>query len=312
MLLSRRRLLLQSLSVGVVLSVVGCSTTPTTPVATAPKPIAREPVIALALGGGGAKGFAHIGVIKVLESHGIRPKVVTGTSAGSFVGSIYASGKTPFQLQELALKLDEKELRDLTLSKQGFVVGQKLQDYVNQQVNSVPMERFPIKFAAVATRLDNGQKAVFTRGNTGQAVRASCSIPNVFIPATIGGVRYVDGGLVSPIPVETARDLGADLVIAIDISARPKAGETTGVWGLLDQTINIMGMQGISRELSQADVVIQPNISGLAALDLSQRHQTILEGERAAQQHLRQIDQAIVRFKASPAAFKPAPRAKIQ
>lgn len=312
MLLSRRRLLLQSLSVGVVLSVVGCSTTPTAPVATTPKPIAREPVIALALGGGGAKGFAHIGVIKVLESHGIRPKVVTGTSAGSFVGSIYASGKTPFQLQELALKLDEKELRDLTLSKQGFVVGQKLQDYVNQQVNSVPMERFPIKFAAVATRLDNGQKAVFTRGNTGQAVRASCSIPNVFIPATIGGVRYVDGGLVSPIPVETARDLGADLVIAIDISARPKAGETTGMWGLLDQTINIMGMQGISRELNQADVVIQPNISGLAALDLTQRHQTILEGERAAQQHLRQIDQAIARFKASPAAFKPAPRAKIQ
>lgn len=272
----------------------------------------RDPVIAFALGGGGAKGFAHIGAIKVLESHGIRPKIVTGTSAGSFVGSIYASGKTPFQLQELALKLDEKELRDLTLSKQGFVVGQKLQDYVNQQVNNVPMERFPIKFAAVATRLDNGQKAVFTRGNTGQAVRASCSIPNVFIPATIGGVRYVDGGLVSPIPVETARDLGADLVIAIDISARPKAGETTGVWGLLDQTINIMGMQGISRELNQADVVIQPNINGLAALDLSQRHQTILEGERAAQQHLRQIDQAIARFKASPAAFKPAPRAKIQ
>lgn len=312
MLLSRRRLLLHSLSVGVVLGVAGCSTTPTAPVATAPKPIAREPVIALALGGGGAKGFAHIGVIKVLESHGIRPKIVTGTSAGSFVGSIYASGKTPFQLQEIALKLDEKELRDLTLSRQGFVVGQKLQDYVNQQVNSVPMERFPIKFAAVATRLDNGQKAVFTRGNTGQAVRASCSIPNVFIPATIGGMRYVDGGLVSPIPVETARDLGADLVIAIDISARPKAGETTGMWGLLDQTINIMGMQGISRELNQADVVIQPNISGLAALDLTQRHQTILEGERAAQQQLRQIDQAIARFKASPAAFQPAPRAKIQ
>lgn len=312
MLLSHRRFLLQSFSALLLFSIAGCSTTPPTVVAPPAKPIAREPVIALALGGGGAKGFAHIGVIKVLESHGIRPKIVTGTSAGSFVGSLYASGKTPFQLQELALKLEEKDLRDLTLSTQGFVVGQKLQDYVNQHVNNLPMERFPIKFAAVATRLDNGQKTVFNRGNSGQAVRASCSIPNVFVPTTIGGVRYVDGGLVSPIPVETARDLGADVVIAIDISARPKAGEATGVWGLLDQTINIMGMQGISRELGQADVVIQPNISGLAALDLTQRHQTILEGERAAQQQLRQIDQAIVRFKASPAAFKPAPRAKIQ
>ena len=312
MLLSRRRLFQHSLCVGLVLSLAACSSTPKAPISVAPAVVAREPIIALALGGGGAKGFAHIGVIKVLESHGIRPKIVTGTSAGSFVGSLYASGKTPFQLQELALKLDEKDLRDLTLSKQGFVVGQKLQDYVNQQVNNVPMQRFPIKFAAVATRLDNGQKTVFTSGNTGQAVRASCSIPNVFIPATIGNVRYVDGGLVSPIPVATARDLGADLVIAIDISARPKAGDTTGVWGLLDQTINIMGMQGISRELSLADIVIQPNISGLAALDLSQRQQTILEGERAAQQQLRQIDQMIARFKASPAALKAAPRPKIQ
>ena len=312
MLLSRRRFLSHGLSASLILSVAACSSAPNTPVAVTPAPVAREPIIALALGGGGAKGFAHIGVIKVLESHGIRPKIVTGTSAGSFVGSLYASGKTPFQLQEIALKLDEKELRDLTLSKQGFVVGQKLQDYVNQQVNNVPMQRFPIKFAAIATRLDNGQKTVFTSGNTGQAVRASCSIPNVFIPTTIGNVRYVDGGLVSPIPVSTARDLGADLVIAIDISARPKPGETTGAWGLLDQTINIMGMQGISRELSQADLVIQPNISGLAALDLSQRHQTILEGERAAQQQLRQIDQMIARFKASPAAFKAAPRPKIK
>ncbi|MEC7120832.1 MAG: patatin-like phospholipase family protein [Pseudomonadota bacterium] len=294
-----------------MIAFTACTTSKT--VLPTPTPLQpREPVIALALGGGGAKGFAHIGVLKVLESHGIKPKIVTGTSAGSFVGSVYASGKTPFQLQEIALKLDEKDLRDLTVSKQGFVVGQKLQDYVNQQVGNQPMERFPIKFAAVATRLDSGKKAVFTRGNTGQAVRASCSIPNIFIPTTINGVRYVDGGLVSPIPVETARDLGADLVIAIDISARPKGGQPATAWGLLGQTINIMGMQGINHELSKADLVIQPNISGLAALDLTQRHQTILEGERAAQQQLKAIDQMIAQFRASPAARQPAPRARIQ
>ena len=153
---------------------------------------AREPVIAIALGGGGAKGFAHIGVLKVLESHGIKPKIVTGTSAGSFVGSIYASGKTPFQLQQIALTLKESDIRDLTLNSQGFVQGQKLQDYVNKHVGNKPIQQFPIRFAAVATRLDTGRKANFIKGNAGQAVRASCSIPNVFVPAVIGGTKYVE------------------------------------------------------------------------------------------------------------------------
>lgn len=270
---------------------------------------AREPVIALALGGGGAKGFAHIGVIKVLESHGIKPKIVTGTSAGSFVGSLYASGQTPYQLQNLALKLQESDIRDLTLNRQGIVLGQKLQDYVNRNVGNKPIEKFPIRFAAVATRLDNGQKADFIKGNAGQAVRASCSIPNVFVPATIGKQKYVDGGLVSPIPVKTARDMGADIVIAVDISARP-TGRPMNMWGLLDQTINIMGQQSINEELKQANVVIQPKVGHLGTLDLKASNEAILEGEKSAQAQVRQIENAIATFKKSPAAFQPVPRSK--
>lgn len=279
------------------------TSTPATPVI---KP--REPVIALALGGGGAKGFAHIGAIKVLESHGIKPKIVTGTSAGSFVGSLYASGKTPFQLQELALQLEESDIRDLTFSKQGFITGQKLQDYVNKNVGNRPIQQFPIRFAAIATQLDNGQKVAFNRGNAGQAVRASCSIPNVFVPATIAGKRYVDGGLVSPIPVQTARDMGADIVIAIDISARPKAGQSTNLWGLLDQTLNIMGQQSINQELAQADIVIKPAVGNLGVMDLKSRHQSILEGERAAQAQLAAIDLKIQQFKQSARARQPVIR----
>ncbi len=271
---------------------------------------AREPVIALALGGGGAKGFAHIGVIKVLESHGIRPKIVTGTSAGSFVGSLYASGKTPYQLQRIALQFKESDIRDLTLNRQGFVLGQKLQNYVNQQLANKPIEQFPLRFAAVATRLDNGQKAEFIKGNAGQAVRASCSIPNVFVPATIGKLKYVDGGLVSPIPVATAKAMGADLVIAVDISARPTADRPMSMWGLLDQTINIMGQQSIQQELRQANVVIQPKVGHLGVLDLASSNAAILEGEQAAQLKVREIQAAIARFKQSPAALQPAPRAK--
>jgi len=267
-------------------------------------------VIALALGGGGAKGFSHIGVIKVLESHGIKAKIVTGTSAGSFVGSIYASGQTPYQMQSLALKLQESDIRDLTLNSQGFIMGQKLQNYVNSQVANKPIEKFPIRFAAVATRLDNGKKAEFIKGNAGQAVRASCSIPNVFVPTVIGGTKYVDGGLVSPIPVKTAKDMGADIIIAVDISARPTGDKPMNMWGLLDQTINIMGQQSINEELNQATVVIQPKVGHLGVLDLKSSNQAILEGEKAAQAKITAIRAAITNFKKSPAAFKPAPRPK--
>ena len=291
------------------LSLTGCDKTTKTPPSTTPIQ-AREPVIALALGGGGAKGFAHIGVIKVLESHGIKPKIVTGTSAGSFVGSLYASGKSPYQLQHIALTFKESDIRDLTLSRQGFVAGQKLQDYVNQHVANKPIEKFPIRFAAVATRLDNGRKADFIKGNAGQAVRASCSIPNVFVPATIGGTQYVDGGLVSPIPVETAKAMGADLVIAVDISARPTGNQPVNMWGLLDQTLNIMGQQSINQELAQANIVIQPKVGHIGTLDLKASNQTILEGEKAAQLKIRAIQQAIQNFKKSPAALKPTPRPK--
>lgn len=291
-------------------SLAGCDRNTKSPVQTSSLK-AREPVIALALGGGGAKGFAHIGVIKVLESHGIKPQIVTGTSAGSFVGSIYASGKTPFQLQQIAFSLKESDIRDLTLNRQGVVLGQKLQDYVNRQIANKPIEQFPIRFAAVATRLDNGKRADFIKGNAGQAVRASCSIPNVFVPATIAGIKYVDGGLVSPIPVQTAKDMGADIIIAVDISARPAGNKPLSMFGLLDQTINIMGQQSISTELNKANIVIQPKVGHLGALDLKASNQAILEGEKSAQLKIKSIDAAIANFKKSPAAFKPAIKARI-
>lgn len=291
------------------LGLAACDKATKTPTTSTPLQ-AREPVVAIALGGGGAKGFAHIGVLKVLESHGIKPKIVTGTSAGSFVGSLYASGKSPYQLQQIALNFKESDIRDLTLNRQGIIAGQKLQDFVNKNVANKPIEQFPIRFAAVATRLDNGRKADFIKGNAGQAVRASCSIPNVFVPAVIGGTKYVDGGLVSPIPVKTAKDMGADIVIAVDISARPDSNKALNMWGVLDQTINIMGQQSINEELSQANIVIQPKVGHIGTLDLKASNETILEGEKAAQLKIRSIEKAISDFRQSPAAFKPVRPAK--
>jgi NTE family protein len=254
----------------------------------------REPLVALVLGGGGVKGFAHVGVIKVLENHGIRPNMVIGTSAGSFVGALYASGMSAYQLQRVALGMQETDIRDLTLSSQGFLIGEKLQQFVNSQVKNTPIQQFPIRFAAVATDLESGEKVAFNYGNAGQAVRASCSIPNVFLPTRIGKRQFVDGGLVSPVPVLTARDMGADVVIAVDISAKPKLGTAPmGWWGLLDQSINILSQGAIRAELAKADVVIQPSVQHADALSLDQRHEFLLEGEKVAQQRIGQIRLAI-------------------
>lgn len=254
----------------------------------------REPVVALVLGGGGVKGFAHVGVIKVLESHGIKPAIVVGTSAGSFVGALYASGMGAYQLQSVALGMQEADIRDLTLSSQGFLVGDKLQQFVNTQVGGKAIQQFPIRFAAVATDLESGEKVAFNYGDAGQAVRASCSIPNVFLPTRIGKRQFVDGGLVSPVPVLTARDMGADVVIAVDISAKPRSGTAAlGWWGLLDQSINILSQQAIRAELMRADVVIKPSVQHADALNLDQRHEFLLEGEKVAQQFLPTIASVI-------------------
>lgn len=255
---------------------------------TPPAPPPRVKV-ALALGGGAAKGFAHVGVIKVLEAHGIVPDIVTGTSAGSVVGSLYAAGYTPAQLQQIAARLDETNLADFTLSTRGFIKGEKLQAFINAQVHNRPIEKLAKPFGAVATELDTGQRVVFRMGNTGQAVRASASIPNVFLPVVIGRHRYVDGGLVSPVPVSAAREMGADLVIAVDISARPKAGSATGFLSMLDQSLNIMSVAALAQELKQADVVIRPQVQDIGSAAFDARNRAMRAGEQAALQALPQI-----------------------
>ena len=165
----------------------------------------HRPIVALVLGSGGARGYAHIGVIQVLEQYGIHPDLIVGTSAGSVVGSIYASGKNAQQLREIALNMKANDVRDVKLAMTGFFDGQKVENYVNEQVLDTPLELLKTPMYVVATELKEGKKVVFNYGNTGQAVRASVSIPSMFIPTKIAGEEYVDGGLVSPVPVNVAR-----------------------------------------------------------------------------------------------------------
>jgi NTE family protein len=263
----------------------GQPTKPEPPPAPVAMPAPPKPVkikIGLALGGGAAKGFAHIGVIKMLEANGFQPEVVSGTSAGSVVGALYASGMDVFQLQKHAVALDEAGIRDVGLFGGGLVKGQKLQDYVNTMVGGIGLEKMRRPFAAVATTLQTGERIVFTRGNTGQAVRASCSIPGVFEPVKIGDYHYIDGGVVSPVPVDAARQLGAEFVIAVDISSKAAGRTPENMLGVVNQTFMIMGEKLGRQEMTRADIIIRPKVNDIGPVDFEQRNNAIIEGEKAA------------------------------
>lgn len=254
----------------------------------------KRPVVALVLGSGGARGYAHIGVIEVLEQQGIHPDFIVGTSAGSIVGSIYASGKTAAELHDIALNLKPNDVRDVNVSLKGFFNGQKVENYINRQVNNTPLQNLKIPMYVVATELKNGEKTVFNYGNTGQAVRASTAIPSMFVPTKIGDTEYVDGGLVSPVPVQVARDLGADIVIAVDILAQPIHTETSNVWGLFNQNINIMQGRLAEEELKNADIVIQPDLKEKAHIfDVTGREMAIQAGVDAANEKVADLQLAI-------------------
>lgn len=257
--------------------------------APAPSPPPKPARIALVLGAGAAKGFAHIGVLKVLEANKVPIHMIVGTSAGSFVGSFYAYGYDAFQLQALAVKVERGEIVDLIIPENGFIQGIKLAEFVNKHLQNTPMEKLRISFFAVATDVQSGEEFVFGRGNTGLAVRASCSVPGVFRPVRIGERFYVDGGVVSPVAVDAAKKYGADLVIAVDVSADVNGPKPENTIETLLQSISIMYSRLAFIQCSRADVLIRPRVGHIASSDFSKRHEAILEGEKAATEALPKI-----------------------
>lgn len=261
-------------------------------------PVKPPLVIGLALGGGAAKGFAHIGVIKALEDNGIKAQIVSGTSAGSLVGSLYAYGYNPAQLQQISYQMDELSLADFTFSSNGVIQGNRLQQFVDARVKDTPLQKLKLKFVAVATDMDSGQSIGFNNGDTGIAVRASCSIPNVFLPVQMNGHRYVDGGLSAPVPVSYAKTAGAIFIIAVDISAKPKKG-ISGYLGNFDQTINIMGAKLLNAQLKQADIVIRPDISQLSSFSFDTKQAAINLGYQAAMAQMPEIKAKLAAYQKS-------------
>ena len=270
----------------------GCSNTPPKPVTANSAPAPLEPTakktlkIGLALGGGAARGFAHVGVIAVLEEAGLKPQLVVGTSAGSLVAALYASGLTSAQLKQTALSLQEVAITDwmLPIFGRGMFRGDALARYVNELVSSRLIDAMPMPLGIVATDLNTGGAVLFQKGDTGTAVRASSAVPAVFVPVKINGREYVDGGLVSPVPVRFARQMGADVVVAVDISNPPEANANAAndTLQILLQTFAIMGKSINQYELAGSDVVVvRPSLVGLKSADFSARQLAIDRGRAA-------------------------------
>ena len=287
----------KTFSLATLLLMVACASVPTPPVAPTQPPVVEAPApkkipkLGLALGGGAARGFAHIGVLQVLEEEGIKPTLVVGTSAGSVVAAFYASGKTASQLQWLADTMDESQFTDWAnpFTGRGMLRGEALGKYVNSQLNGMKIEDMKMPLGIVATDLRTGDGILFQRGDVATAVRASSAVPSVFEPVRIGGKDYVDGGLVSPVPVRYAKQMGADIVLAIDISSRPEDAKTSDLLKVLLQTFSIMGKSISQLELAQADVVVRPALPDVGSAEFSARKKSIEAGRAAMKQALPQL-----------------------
>lgn len=264
---------------------VGCSSVPTEnrppdPVDKVAVVTPKAPKVALVLGGGAARGFAHIGVIQALEESGIPIDMVVGTSAGSVVAALHASGKSGTELQRIALSMEEASFSDwrLPLFTPGVIKGEALARFIRAQVDAKQIQDLPIRLGIVATDLQSGQGILFQRGDVAMAVRASSAIPAVFQPVSISGHEYVDGGLVAPVPVSYARQMGAEVIIAVDISAAPQANASQDSFQILMKTFAIMGSSINRFELRDADVVVKPSLQGLSSTSFSSRREAITAG----------------------------------
>lgn len=289
------------LALGAAVSLAACATVPSqvppARYATAAPlvPIQRtdHPVVVIALSGGAAHGFAHAGVLRELDDNGIKLDGVVGTSAGSVVGALYAGGIRGEELIEAALELQRSQVIEFTYPNLGFISGQRLQDYVDRHLDDRPIERLALPFVAIATDLHTGQLVAFNRGDTGTAVRASSSVPAVFQPLVMRGHEYVDGGLVSPVPVRVARALGADIVIAVDVTRQPSSRPFDSTAELVAQSIVIMEHALASNELKEADIVIRPDLRNVPSTNFDLRTEAIKAGERAARAALPRIRELI-------------------
>ena len=283
------------------LLVCGCASArrelPPLPAPSPPASVEIAPRIGLALGGGGARGFAEVGVLRVLAEERIPVSVIAGTSVGAVIGALYADRPDVFALEYEALAIQERDLLDRSLlsliSGGGYAKGERIESYLGARLAHAAIEDLPLRFAAVATDLTSGATVAFERGPVASAVRASAAIPGIFAPVAINGRLYVDGGVSNPVPADVARRLGAEVVIAVSIPREiPKEPPRTQV-GVALQSIAIMAAEIVRCREREADVVVTPEVGDVAFDDFSQKRRLIEAGVAATRAALPEIRRAI-------------------
>jgi NTE family protein len=277
----------------VMLALLAGCVTPSVP--NDPSATGNRPRVALVLGGGAARGFAHVGVIRALEQEKIPIDLIVGTSVGSLIGALYAYEMNSFELEWTAFSLERDDLLDYALlsASMGPIKGERLEAFVNKKVPVANIESLKIPFAAVATDLNRGTRVVLDRGPLAPAIRASCAIPGVFQPVEYQGKLLVDGGTVDNLPVAVARDKGADIVIAVDISQNVTNYNITNLVDVTLQAMHIMFNENVSQQRRDADILISPAVGNVAMMDFTQKKRLMQAGMEAGQQAAPAIRQAL-------------------
>jgi NTE family protein len=260
-----------------------------------PKPKKK---VGLALSGGAARGFAHIGVLDVLQKEGIPIDIVAGTSAGAIIGAVYASCRDSETVKKHALSIDWKKMAslfDLSFRMSGLLKGRKIEKLLAEYIGGdIDFSKLKIPFSCVATDIDTGEEIVITTGSVPEALRATISVPGIFSVAKRGDRYLVDGGLTTPVPVETVRQMGADFIIAVNVNPRVtdrisqstekriKMRKEPNIFHVMMQSIYITTYTVARNSLADADIVIEPDLKGIGAGDFQKAGEIILMGQEAA------------------------------
>jgi NTE family protein len=284
-----------------VAALAACRSVPTIPPELRALPQAprddRAPRVALVLGGGAARGLAHVGVLRVLEDAGIPVELVVGTSVGSLVGALYADGHNARALEHLARDLDRGDFFDFGLAPAlfgtGLARGARLERWVRDHLRAGRVEDLAIRYAAVATDLDDGSAVVLARGDVARAVRASSAIPGVFEPVELDGRLLVDGGVVANLPVTVARQLGADVVIAVDVTEVSGKAKPSSFVEVLLRAVTILTHEGVEQSALASDVLVAPAVGDVDLLDFDAKDRTIAAGVAAAREKLPEIRRVV-------------------
>ncbi len=258
-----------------------------------------EPKIGLALGSGGARGLAHIGVLKVLERENIPVSMIAGSSIGALVAAFYSAGQDIDGMIKISRAFKRKFFIDVTVPKLGFIAGKRIKEFIRIFTYNKNIEDLHLPVGIVATDIHTGEKVVFRSGPVADAVRASISIPGIFVPEEYNGRVLVDGGVSDRVPVSVVKEMGADLVIAVDVAGLKKNANITNIYNVIMQSIDIMQVELMEKRVLQSDIYIHPPVENYSSYSFTEIDELISKGEEAAEKAVPNIKKRIEEWKES-------------